>query len=531
MSRIHLALAVFALASFAPAAFADEAVGPKFGNNSYAASIAGEAGRADTDDYVASLAAGERIVVRVSAAKGSSLLPALTLVSPDGTEFVPPAIVATKGGKSVALRGYVVPTTGRWAVRVAGAQGSEGAYVVSFTITAARAVTVRHASVAAAADVLQSFDGLDGARLNVKLTSRDPKALVTIRGITDPNGAAVSGAAIVTSGRTVSVRGLALHGGDGTYQLRLGTAAASATYDLSIKVTPQGRPASRKPLALSSFDPYLAAVATPLRGVAGMTVRIAGSGFDPSSPPTVLFGTKPAIATVASDGASLSVIVPAALDGDTVAVTVVAKDGQATTRGAYFHYVELPAVTDLVTDAQASIRAIPATGGMELILRGAYFEAGQQVFFGDTPAAVESVGGTTSMRIVMPATSAGEAAVAVVDQYGRTSVSPVIVEFMNAPTIDSVAAMEGPAVLDSGHVSVDGGAVVEISGSDFHDSDVVTVNGVTAQVVSATDAAIEFIAPPGAVGPVTLVVMNAAGESVEVQKAFEYVESVDPDSQ
>jgi hypothetical protein len=117
MSRIHLALAVFALASFAPAAFADEAVGPKFGNNSYAASIAGEAGRADTDDYVASLAAGERIVVRVSAAKGSSLLPALTLVSPDGTEFVPPAIVATKGGKSVALRGYVVPTTGRWAVR------------------------------------------------------------------------------------------------------------------------------------------------------------------------------------------------------------------------------------------------------------------------------------------------------------------------------------------------------------------------------------------------------------------------------
>jgi UDP-N-acetylenolpyruvoylglucosamine reductase len=54
---------------------------------------------------------------------------------------------------------------------------------------------------------------------------------------------------------------------------------------------------------------------------------------------------------------------------------------------------------------------------------------------------------------------------------------------------------------------------------------------VTAQVVSATDAAIEFIAPPGAVGPVTLVVMNAAGESVEVQKAFEYVESVDPDSQ
>jgi hypothetical protein len=526
MTRTPLLLAVIALASLAPAALAGDVAGPEFGNNAYAASIADANARADTDDYVASLAAGERLAVRVTAAKGSSLVPALALIAPDGTEIVPPAsaLVASSGGKSLALRGYVIPTTGRWAVRVAGAQGTQGAYVVSFTIAAARAVSVRHATIAGSADVLQAFAGLDGARVDVKVTSRDPKALVTVRGINDPNGAAVAGLTTVTSGRTVSVRGLALHGGDGTYQLRLGTAAATATYDLSIKVTPQGRPAARKPVALSSFDPYLAAVATPLRGVAGMTIRLDGAGFDPSSPPTVLFGTKPAIATVAADGASISAIVPAALDGATVAVTVVAKDGQAATRGAYFHYVELPVVSDLVNDVEAPVRAVAAQGGIELVLRGAYLDASQQVFFGDTAAVVESVGGTTSMRVLVPAESSGQVSVSLVDQYGRAALSPFVVEFMNTPTIDTVAALDGPAMVDSGHVSVDGGAVVEISGGDFHDSDVVTVNGVAAEVVSAGDGKLQFIAPPGVAGPVTLVVTNAAGESAAVDQAFEYVQ-------
>ena len=526
MSRTPLALAVIALASLAPAAFADEAAGPKFGSNSYAATIADAGARADTDDYVASLAAGERLVVHVSAAKGSSLLPALTLIAPDGAEIVPPSssLAATNGGKSLSLRGYVVPTTGRWAVRVAGAQGTQGAYVVSFTIAAARAISVRHATIAGSADVLQAFAGLDGARVDVKVTSRDPKSLVAIRSISDPTGATVAGAAIVTSGRSVTVHGVALHGGDGTYQLHLGTSAANATYDLSIKVTPQGRPAVRKAVALSSFDPYLAAVTTPLRGVAGMTLRLDGAGFDPSSPPTVLFGNKPAIATVVPGGASLSVIVPAALDGATVSVTVLAKDGQAAARGAYFHYVEMPVVSNLVNDVEAPVRALTVDGGAELVLRGAFFEAGQQVFFGDAQAVVESVGGTTSIRVVVPPQSAGQAAVSIVDQYGRTAMSDVVVEFMNAPTIDTIAAMDGPAAVDSGHVSTAGGAIIEISGGDFHDSDVVTVNGVAAEVVSAGDGKLQFIAPPGVAGPVTLVVTNEAGQSAAVDQAFEYVE-------
>jgi hypothetical protein len=526
MTRTPLVLAVLALASIAPAAFADEPVGPAFGNNSYAATIADTGGRADTDDYVASLAAGEKLTVRVTAPKGSSLVPALTLVAPDGTEIAPPAanVVSSNGGRSLALRGYAVPTTGRWAVRVAGAQGTQGAYVVTFAVTAARSLSVRHATVSGTTDVLQAFQGLDGARVDVKVVSRDAKALAAILGITDPNGAAVAGVTPVTSGRTASLHGLVLHGGDGTYRLRLGTSAANATYDLSVKVTPQGRPSSRRTVTLSSFDPYIDSVAAPVLGVAGMTIQIDGSGFDPSSPPTVLFGATPALATVAADGSSISAVVPAALDGSTVSLTVVGRDGQAATRDAYFHYVELPVVTDLVNDAAASVRAVAATGGMELVVRGAYLADGQKVFFGDTEAVVESVGGTTSIRVVMPAENAGTAVLSVLDAYGRTSVSQVAVQFMNAPTIDTVAALEGPYQVDATHVLIDGGAVIEIDGADFHDSDVVTVNGVVAQVVSSSDGKLQIIAPPSAAGDVTLVVSDAAGQSVSLDQAFTYVD-------
>jgi hypothetical protein len=520
MSQRRLALAVIAAASFAPSAFAEEAAGPQFGDNAYAASIASVGARADTDDYVASLVAGERLTVRVAASKGSALLPALTLVAPDGTEIVPASLAVTRGGKSVALRSFTIPATGRWAVRVAGAGGTEGAYTVTFDIGAARAVSVRRATVASSADVLQAFEGLDGARVDVKLVSRDAKALVAIRGLTAPSGAAVPGVTVSASGKTAAIRGLVLHGGDGTYRLRLGTSAPSATYDLSIKVTPQGRPSSRKPALLASFDPYLETSAQ-LRGVAGMTVQLHGSGFDPSNPPTVLFGDDAAYTTVAADGSSVSAVVPPALDGETVDVTVVAKDGQAVTRRNHFHYVEMPQVTDLVTEAQAPIRVLATDAGGELLLRGAFFEAGQRVFFGGTEANVQSVGGTTTIRVAVPLVGDGQAAVSVLDAFGRTATSNVVVTFLGTATVDSVTAIDG---MDATRVLVIGGATIQLTGSSFHDDDVVTVNGVEAQVVSSTGGTLQIIAPPGAAGPVTLIVTNAVGGSVVVDNAFEYVE-------
>jgi len=519
--RSILTTVPFVLA-FAASAPANDPTAPSFGHNAYAAVIADVDGVADADDYAASLLAGERLDVVVAAAKGSALAPALTLVAPDGSEFVPAGLVARNAGRSLTLHAFVVPTTGRWTVRVSGARGTQGAYTASFSIAAARVVTARRASIDDFAEVLSPFQGLDGALVDVTVVARDPKALVSIRGVTDPQGADVAGIAPKRVGRSVVLRRFALHGGDGTYRLRLGASARKALYDLKIKVTPQGRPTAKRPVVLSSFDPFLAPVAQPLQGAPGSIVRIDGAGFDPASPPRVLFGSAPAAATPAKDGRSMNVVVPDGVSGATVAVTVIGRDGQSAARASYFHYVELPAVTDLVDAQGRPVHVFAAAGGGELQLRGEFLSADQQVYFGTVQAEVKSVSGSTAMTVVVPAQAAGQVGICIVDAYGRTCRWSVVVEYMTAATITSVTALAGPGQIDSADVSVDGGATVEIAGANFHAGDVVTVGGAPADVVSATGDTLTIVVPPGQVGDAPIVVTNVLGQSASIYGVLSY---------
>jgi hypothetical protein len=515
-----LALAVPLVLALCAAARAVDAQGPAFGNNAYSAAIAAVDGAPDSDAYVSSLVVGEKLDVVVAAAKGEALLPALTLVAPDGAEIVPSALAAQRGGHTLSLHAFPVTQTGRWTVRVSGGQGTQGAYSVSFSIKSARATTARRASIEAPTETLTSFEALDGSLVDVTVTPRNAKAPVKIRGVTDPQGRPVSGPAV--AGRGQVLRRLSLHGGDGTYVLRLGTEAPKALYDLTIKVTPQGRPTTRRSVALSPFDPSLAPLDAPLLGVPGMTVRIDGSGFDPASPPSVLFGTAPAAATPAADGRSLNVIVPDGLAGATVAVTVIGRDGQRAVRDAYFHYVEPPAVSDLIDLSGRSVRALDVAGGRELLLRGEFFAAGQQVYFGTEQAVVNGVPGSTSMSVVVPASVAGPVQICVVDAYGRTCRWTGEVEYMATPTISSVTALDGPFQIDASDVAAAGGATIEIDGTDFHADDFVTVAGAAATVVSQTAQTITIVAPPGPVGPAQIIVTNAAGLRAAISGALFY---------
>ncbi len=522
MNRFALVIASAFGACLASSSIASPPAGPTFGNNSFSASLSTNDGVADVDDYLSALVAGEKLSIVVAAASGSSLHPSLTLVAPDGTTVAPSGLVASKGGSVLTLRPFAVAQTGVWDVRVSGAQGTTGGYTAAFKITTARAASTRNASVTSTTPALVPFDAINGALLNVTVTSRSAKAPVSIRGITDPQGRPVAGVAARASGRSVQVRNLVLNGGDGTYHLDLATSAPDAGYGLKIQVTPQGRATGKKPTALSAYDPFLDPVAQPLQGVPGGTVTITGGGFDPANPPTVLFGDVPGVASPAKDGKSMVVVVPDGLAGLTVAVTVVGRDGQTASRAAYFHYVELPLISDLVDASGVSIRAFDIGGGGQLTLRGQNFAPGQQVFFGNVQAQVLDVVGTTAMDLIVPAQGSDQVQISVVDAYGRTSSWPIVVDYVTAPTINTVTVIGGDGQIDASDVSVNGDATVQLSGADFDSSDVVTVGGNPAQVIGATDGTLTIIVPPGTAGDAPIVVTTVLGQQTTISGVLTY---------
>ena len=90
---------------------------------------------ADTDDYVFQGYPGMKLTATVKLAKGSLLVPQVQIIRPGGT------LVTDEEGLSVKTKPTSVKATtpldaiGWWKVRVAGAEGSTGAYSVSVKYT------------------------------------------------------------------------------------------------------------------------------------------------------------------------------------------------------------------------------------------------------------------------------------------------------------------------------------------------------------------------------------------------------------
>lgn len=495
--------------------------GPQFGANRYAASIVKVCAVPDTDDYVGALIAGEKLSFTVVAAKGSALLPLVTLVAPDGTEITPAQLAVKMGGKSVTLRNYRVSATGRWAVHIAGADGTEGAYTIAFAIGAAPPVVAKNVEVNGGSDCVIPFEGIDGARVDLSVTWKTKKSSVTLASILDPKHVAMAGVAPVVRGNSISVKGLVLSGGNGGYELHLTRGGGAPVCNITVRVTPQGRPAGTKIVKLTDSEPYLDLLNSPVRGVAGIDVRLTGGNFSPADPPTVLFGTKPATAYVMADGKTLNVTPPGAADGSTVSVAVIGSDGQSCVRDGYFHYVPMPFVEDLVDDYSAPVRVMRASGGTTLYVRGSGFEMGQTVLFGTVPATSTTVTSATRIQIVTPAV-AGHVRVLVHDDFGRTAASNFEFDCMTPTEVTSVAATGG-AFLDASHVGAGGGATVTASGANFLASDRVALGGVECTVTAATGDTLTFTTGPVGSGLADMVVTDAAGQSTLVQKALHVV--------
>jgi hypothetical protein len=622
----NLARAVVAIALAASAArgLGAEALGfapphgPAMGQNRYTAEIVDHDGAPDTDDYVTALRAGEQLTASVAAPHRSTLIPRIQLLDPDGAD-VTPALRVTAGGKAAQFRSFRIPRTGRWTVRVSGAVGTQGAYGVAFSVRALRPLTFRHQHLGNDQPQFKvhQFAGIDGALLDLRLRWAASGLPVEIRSLTDTGGAevltdaggkAIESAVIDNKRRTLTISGLPLHHGDGDYSVRFRVPQGVATYDLTINVRPTDRPKSRKPVALSSDEPFLDPVAEPVHGRPDATIRLHGRAFSKGPLPRVFFGGVPGrVTSVSADGRQADVVVPFGVPGTTVSVAIENPDGQAAVRGAYFFYLQPIAVTDLVDDGGAPVRAGSTRGGRTLRLLGAHFEAGQRVRFGNSQGVVVGVVSESEMLVSTPPSPPGTFPVTVLDEFGGVATGDFQFLFKTPPTFDahpytpSVAAIEtqvfvtihgkdflpedqlsfagapvasafiGPTTrtftvpaLPAGSyevtltdsigtvergpdfavkpppvvtgvsvvagprsgatgIPVSGGATVQVDGTDFHETDVVTLGGTAVEFVSHTPTRFTFVAPAGPLGPATLAITDGAEQSTDFANAVRYV--------
>ena len=512
-----LAVAIL-VPAFAAATAAADPHGPAFGANRYRAAIHDVSSSPDVDDYVADLLAGEKLTVSVTVGKGSALIPRLTLVDPDGDEIVPAGASVKKGGKSVSLKHYLVPATGRWAVRIAGEGGSQGAYDVSFSVSPAPQLVVKKAQTALGPDEVVEFLALDGSVVDVKVTWKDRTHPMTFGRLEDPRSFDVAGVKTVTTPTSVTIKGLAVRGGSGVYKLHLGHPNGTTIYGISVRAKPQGRPAGRKPVALSDDEPFLDPVAAPIRGIYGRNVTLSGGNFVAGRPPLVLFGSQYATVVVMPDLRTLDVSPPGSPDGSLVPVAVIGADGQAMVRERYFYYVPAPVISDLEDVGGKSKRIGPAAGGEQVVLVGSNFGAGQAVRFGAKDAVGLTLVSSTRFQFTIPA-STGKSFVYVVDEFGRSVHSSFEYTYLQAPTI-AAAAATGGVLVDSTHVAMQGGTVVTVTGTNLDVADTVTLGGVTCLVTSATGTTLNFTSPALAVGNVNLTVTDAIGQSALLTKAL-----------
>lgn len=507
-------------------AFAAETQGPAFGGNRYQAAITSTETRADADDYVASLLQGEKLTVTVKTLKGSLLQPAISLVAPDGAVIDESQLAAKAQLGGVAVKKFAIPRTGRWTVRVSGRNGTSGGYTVAFQTTPAPAVVMKNITLADVGESIVPFEAVDDATLDLKITWKGKTAPVSLASISDPSQHAVSGAVGANGKNSLSLKGLVLRGGDGTYRLHLSHPAGASLVTITLKVTAKGRPAGAKPVVLTDAEPWLDTVVEPVRGIPGRTVRFTGGNFSESSPPAVLFDDVPAAVTVLPGGTAIDVVPPQIAPGTLCAVSVVAADGQACVTERYFYCAPLPVFGDVVNVAGRVVHAFPAAGGNTLFIRGSNFDPGTTVRFGTTPATLVERISPARLRVVVPA-SADPVRLTIEDPYGRTVDSPDVYPYIGAPTVTGVTA-SGPESMDATHVAVGGGAVVAIDGLNLDSGDAVTIGGRAAPFLAATATGITVTAPAGTAGLASLVVSDDAGQTATLNGALRFVGFSDP---
>ena len=268
---------------------------------------------------------------------------------------------------------------------------------------------------------------------------------------------------------------------------------------VQIVVTTTGGTSNGVGFVYTTATPVITSLAPGQGPVAGgNTVTLTGTGFTGAT--AVRFGATSVPFAVVSATQATAIAPPGVLG--TVNVTITAPGG--TSAGVLYFYVSAGTLTSVAPNQG------PLSGGNTVLLTGTGFTGVTEVDFGGRPASSFTVVSSTQITAIVPAGPAGAAAVAVITTGGPTS-GDVFYYYLPVPVLTARTPAAGPTA---------GGNTVVLTGSGLATATSVRFGAVNASFTVVSDTQITAVAPPGAVGSVTITVTTPGGVSNGVAYAY-----------
>ena len=453
---------------------------------------------------------------------GSAGLVAISVTNPDGGAATRVSAFTYLGAPTISsVSPATGPTTGGTDVVITGTGFQTGA-VVRFGATAgvvqqltSISLTVRAPSGATGIVAVSVTNPDGGAATRASAFTYQPPP--AIFGLSPSSGTIAGGTDVTVSGSGFQPGAVVRFGGTAATLLQQTATAltvrtpAGATGTVAVSVTnPDGGTVTRGNAftyeasilpTVTSFAPASGSI------VGGTEVTITGTNFQAGV--VVRFGTVPA--PVSSVTATRLVVRTPAQAPGVVPLTVLNPDGNGVQVAQAFTYRgPAPSVS------KVSPTTGPASGGIEVTVDGANFQAGASVSVDGLPATVLSV---TAARIVMrmPAHAPTVVGLTVINPDSQMVWVPSAFTYVNAaPTITRLAPTRG---------AIEGGTAVVITGTGFAVGATVLVDGQAAAITARTSESISVVTPAHASGTVSVLVRNADGQSVTAVNSFTYDEA------
>ncbi|MFD8969319.1 IPT/TIG domain-containing protein [Streptomyces sp. NPDC059568] len=239
---------------------------------------------------------------------------------------------------------------------------------------------------------------------------------------------------------------------------------------------------------------------SPTQGSSGGGTLVTITGTNLSGTTAVRFGTRSATSVTNVSPTQVTAVSPAG--NGAVGVTVTTPGG--TSNPIPFYYVGAPFKQTLSPTSGST------AGGTLVTINGTGLSSATSVAFGANTA-VPTVVSDGQITVTAPAGAAGSVGVSVTTAGGTNN--GLSFTYVAVPTVTTVTPDEGPTA---------GGTPVTVAGTGLTSTNSVTFDGNPAPFTVISDTAVSAVTPPGAAGPVDVVVSNDAG-SATATDGFTYV--------
>ena len=240
----------------------------------------------------------------------------------------------------------------------------------------------------------------------------------------------------------------------------------------------------------------------PVQG--GTRITVTGRDFQPGA--VLRIGGSPVMAVTMSGPNTYVGLTPSGPAG-AADLELVNADGQRAT--AVFTWAAAPSIT------QVSPETGSTAGGTVVVLRGAGFIDGAQVFFGTQAAVSSVVDSPTQLTATAPARAVGVVSIIVRNPDTQQVERPSAFRYVSPPVVTELTPSSG---------DVRGGLVTRLTGAGFGVQTTVSFGGVRSPLVTLIDDThLDVVTPAQVPGLVDVSVANPDGAVATLTAAFTFV--------